>query len=124
MNARVSFEPTSGMCASLGEAGTGHGAYMVLVPVGQHDRFDLVEAVPDPGEVRQDHIDAGLVILREQDDDEQPAGMLEDGHVAPDLPEPAAEQVEGLPGEWRGAELGMRMAHVVGPLVGVAERWS
>ena len=90
---------------------------------------DLVEAIPDPGEVRQDHIDAGLVLLREQDsavDDEQPAGMLEDGHVAPDLTEPAQwDDPKAVPGQWRRrAELGVRMAHVVSPLVGDAERWS
>ena len=56
--------------------------------VREHDRVDLVETVPDPGEVRQDHVDAWLVLLGEEDaavDDEQPPGVLEDRHVAADL---------------------------------------
>ena len=101
MNARVSFEPTSGMSASLAQQ-VRDAADVVLVPVGQHDGLDLVEAVPDPGEVRQDHVDAGLVLLGEQHpavDDEQPAGMLEDGHVAPDLTEPAQrDHPKAVPG--------------------------
>ena len=70
----------------------GHAADVVLVPVGQHDRVDLVQPVPDPGEVGQDHVDAGLVLLGEQHaavDDEQSPGVLEHGHVATDLAEPA-----------------------------------
>ena len=101
MNARVSLEPTSGMSASLAKQ-VRDAADVVLVPVGQHDRLDLVEAVPDPGEVRQDHVDAGLVLLGEQDpavDDEQPAGVLEDGHVATDLAEPAQrDDPKAVPG--------------------------
>ena len=34
-----------------------HAADVVLVPVREHDGVDLVEAVPDPGEVGQDHVD-------------------------------------------------------------------
>ena len=52
---------------------------------------DLVEPVTDRGEVGQDHVDAGLVLLGEQHaavDDQQLAGVLEDGHVAADLAEP------------------------------------
>ena len=43
-----------------------HRADVVLVAVGEHDRLDVVEAVPQVGEVRQDQVDAGLVLLREQ----------------------------------------------------------
>ena len=53
---------------------------------------DLVEPVPDPGEVGQDHVDARLVLLGEEHaavDDQQLAGVLEDGHVAADLAEAA-----------------------------------
>ena len=98
----------------------GNTADVVLVPVGQHDRLDLVEAIPDPGEVGQDHVDAGLVLLGEQHaavDDEQPPGVLEDRHVAPDLTEPAErhDPKAALGQRRRGAELRMRMAHVVSP---------
>ncbi len=70
----------------------GHAADVVLVAVGEHDRVDLVEAVPDPGEVGHDHVDTRLVLLGEEHaavDDEQPPGVLEDGHVAADLAEAA-----------------------------------
>jgi hypothetical protein len=70
----------------------GDAADVVLVAVGEHHGVDAVEPVPDPGEVRQDHVDAGLVLLGEQDaavDDQEPAVMLEHGHVAADLAETA-----------------------------------
>ena len=41
-------------------------ADVVLVAVGEHDRLDLVEAVPDPGEVGDDDVDAGLVLVGEE----------------------------------------------------------
>ena len=69
-----------------------HGADVVLVPVGEHDRLDAVEAVPDGVEVGQDQVDARLVVLGEEHpavDDQQPAVVLEDGHVAADLAEAA-----------------------------------
>ena len=53
---------------------------------------DVVEPVPDVVEVGEDQVDAGLVVLGEEHaavDDEQPAGVLEDRHVAADLAEPA-----------------------------------
>ena len=52
----------------------GHAADVVLVPVGEDDADDGVEPVPDPAEVGQDHVDAGLVLLGEEHaavDDEQ-----------------------------------------------------
>jgi hypothetical protein len=69
-----------------------HPADVVLVAVRQHDRVDLVEAVPDRAEVRQDHVDPGLVLLGEQDaavDDQQASPVLEHGHVAADLAQAA-----------------------------------
>ncbi len=69
-----------------------HAADVVLVAVREDDRLDLVEPVPDPGEVRQDHVDPGLVLLGEEHpavDDEQLAVVLEDRHVAADLAEAA-----------------------------------
>ena len=66
------------------------GPDVVLVPVGQHERLDLVESIPDRFEVGQDQVDARVVVLREQhatvDDQESPV-VLEDGHVAADLAE-------------------------------------
>ena len=99
----------------------GHAADVVLVPVGQDDRLDLVQPVPDPGEVRQDHVDAGLGLLREQHaavDDEQPPGVLEDRHVAADLTQAAEGHDAQRPlreaGGW--AELGVGMAHRRSPV--------
>ena len=68
------------------------GADVVLVAVGEDQRLDGVEPVPDRLEVGQDQVDAGVVVLGEEHaavDDEQPAGVLEDGHVAADLAEAA-----------------------------------
>ena len=68
------------------------GADVVLVAVGEHQRLDLVEAVPDRVEVGEDQVDARVVLLGEEDaavDDQQPLVVLEDGHVATDLAEPA-----------------------------------
>ncbi len=68
------------------------GADVVLVAVGQDQRLDLVEAVSDRVEVGEDQVDAGVALLGEEDaavDDQQAAVVLEDGHVATDLAEPA-----------------------------------
>ena len=59
-SARVSREPTSGM-SGFSRSRYGHRADVVLVPVGQDDRLDVVEPVPDVVEVGQDQVDAGLV---------------------------------------------------------------
>ena len=68
------------------------GADVVLVTVGEHERLDGVEPVPDGVEVGEDQVDAGVVVLGEQHaavDDEQAVVVLEDGHVAADLAEAA-----------------------------------
>ena len=68
----------------------GDTADVVLVPVGEDEGDDVVEAVLDVGEVGQDEVDAGLVVLGKEDaavDDEELAVHLVDGHVAPDLAE-------------------------------------
>src|SRR4029078_1877514 len=68
------------------------GADVGLVAVGQDQRLDLVEAVPDRVEVGKDQVDARVVLLGEEDatvDDEKAAVVLEDGHFAPALTEPA-----------------------------------
>jgi len=54
---------------------------MVLVTMGEHDRVDVVEPVPDVLEVRQDQVDAGVVVLGEEHsavDDQQPSCVLDD----------------------------------------------
>ena len=69
-----------------------HRADVVLVPVGEDDGLDVVEPVLEVGEVGQDQVDAGLVVVGEEHaavDDEQLAAVLEDGHVAADLAEAA-----------------------------------
>ena len=91
ISASVSFEPISGM-SGLRRSRYGTAPMWSSWRVGQHDRLDVVQAVGDVVEVRQDQVDAGLVGLREQDaavDDEQPPAVLEHGHVAADLTEPA-----------------------------------
>ena len=68
-----------------------HGADVVFVAVGQHDAFDVLQAITQNREVRQDHVDARLVLLREQQstiDNQQFALVLEDGHIATDFSQP------------------------------------
>ena len=91
------------------------GADVVLVAVGQHQGLDLVEAVPDRVEVGEDQVDAGVVVLGEQDaavDDQQPVVVLEDGHVATDLAEAAERDDPQRPLGQRGrrGQLGMGVA--------------
>ena len=68
------------------------GPDVVFVRMRQHQRLDVVEAVLDVAQVGQDQVDTGLVVTREQHpavDDEQPAQMLENRHVAADFADPA-----------------------------------
>ena len=67
-------------------------ADVVLVAVGEDERLDVVEPVPDRLEVGEDQVDARVVLLGEEHaavDDEQAAVVLEDRHVAADLAEAA-----------------------------------
>src|SRR5690606_36698865 len=94
----------------------GHRADVVLVAVREHQGFDVVQAVPDVVEVRQDQVDPGLLLLREEHaavDDQQPAGVLEDRHVPADLAEAAeGDDAQGSLGERRRAsQIGARVAH-------------
>ena len=93
-----------------------HRADVVLVAVGEDDRVEVVPAVPQVAEVGQDQVDAGLLGLGEQHaavDDEQPAAVLEDRHVAADLADAAErDDAQATVGQWRWrAELRVRMAH-------------
>ncbi len=73
---------------------------MVLVPVGEEDRLDVLGALTEVGEVGQDQVDAELVGRRER----QPgvhhhhaAAVLDDGHVLADLAQAAQRQdAEGV----------------------------
>jgi hypothetical protein len=65
---------------------------VVFVRVREHQRLDVVEPVLDVAQVGQDEVDAGLVVAGEQHaavDDQQPAQMLENRHVAADFTDPA-----------------------------------
>ena len=113
IRARVSLEPISGM-SGFSRSRYGTRADVVLVAVGEHDALDVVETVPDRGEVRQDQVDAGLLLLGEEHaavDDQQAAAVLEDGHVAADLTETAerGDAQAALRQLRRGAEFRMRM---------------
>src|SRR5699024_6790745 len=94
----------------------GHGTDVVIVPVGEDDRLDVVESVPDVVDVRLDQVDYGLLLLGEEHaavDDEQPTVVLEDGHVAADLAEAAQgdHAQDALPQGWRCRQVGVRVAH-------------
>ena len=68
----------------------GHGTDVVLVAVGEDEADDVVHALFDPGEIRQDQVDAGLGLLGEEDatvHDQELAPVFEDVHVAADLAE-------------------------------------
>ena len=68
----------------------GHRANVVLVAVGEDEADDVVHAILDPGEIRQDQVDAGLGLLREENatiHDQELAPVLEDVHVTADLAE-------------------------------------
>jgi hypothetical protein len=89
---------------------------VIFVTVGEHDRHDVLDPVPDPGEVGEDDVDPGLGLLGEQHpavDDEQLAGVLEDGHIATDLTQSAqAHHPQAVPGQCgRRTEFGVRMTH-------------
>ena len=90
-SARVSCEPIRGMSGrSLSRYGT--APMWSSWPWVRIDRLDVAEPVGDVVEVGQDQVDARLVVLGEEDaavDDEQPAVVLEHGHVAADLAETA-----------------------------------
>src|SRR5205823_690970 len=103
----------------------GQGADVVLVAVREHDRLDLVQPGPDVAEIRQDQVDAGLLLLREQHaavDDQQPAAVLEHGHVAADLTQAAERDDPEAGGRQRGrwTQLRVRVAHRSGRLTVLA----
>src|SRR5665647_1819467 len=88
---------------------------------GARSRSEVVQPVPDRGEVRQDHVDPRLVVLREEDpavDHEQLALVLEDRHVAADLAQPAqrGHAQDAAREAGRGLQvLGLGWVHEVNP---------
>ena len=65
---------------------------VVFVRMGEHQRLDVVEPVFDVTKVGQDQVDAGLVVGGKHHpavDDQQPAQVLENGHVAADFADAA-----------------------------------
>lgn len=87
---------------------------VVLVSVREDDALDVVETVPDGGEVRKDQVDSRLLLFGEEDaavDDEQAAAVLEHRHVAADFAEAAqrGDPQAALRELRRGAEFRMRM---------------
>ena len=69
-------------------------ADVVLVAVGEHDRFDAVDVLAHVVEVRQHQVDAGHVPRGERQadvDDEDASVDLDAGHVATDLPDTSEE---------------------------------
>ncbi len=123
ISASVNFDPTTGMSErSFSRCG--------MAPMWSswawvtHQRLDVVEAVLDVPQVGQDQVDAGLVVAGEQHaavDDQQPAEVLENGHVAADFADTAqrghAQTARGQrPGRRQigavaGAELPVRHCH-------------
>ncbi len=68
---------------------------VVLVPMRDHDRLDVVGALAQVAEVRKHEIDAEHVRGREAQPgvhDDDPAVVLDDRHVLPDFPEPTERQ--------------------------------
>ena len=87
---------------------------VVLVGVGQHQRLDVVEPVFDVTQVRQDQVDTGLVVGGEHHstvDDEQPAQVFENRHVAADFVDAAQR---GDPQSTRGQRAGRGEVYVHG----------
>ena len=84
---------------------------------------DVVDAVPDRREVGEDDVDAGLVLLGEEDaavDHQQLAGVLEHRHVAADLAEPAQrDHAQAALGQGRRRpEFGMTATHALNVTAG------
>ena len=115
--ARVSSEPTSGM-SPRSRRRYGVAPMWSSCPWVRTSASTLSSRSRIGVEVGEDQVDAGVVVLGEQHaavDDQQPVVVLEDGHVAADLAEPAERDDPQAPLRQFGrcGELGMRVAHVV-----------
>ena len=99
--------------AQAGLDEVGHATDVVLVPVGQDHRLDVVPAVLQVGEVGQHQVDTGLVLLGEQHpavDDQQPAAELEHRHVAADLAH-APERDDPEEARWERGRVFVELRH-------------
>ena len=70
-------------------------AQVILVPVGDHDRLDVLGALAQVGEVREHQVDPQHLGGREPQprvDDDDPAVVLDDRHVLADLAQAAERQ--------------------------------
>ena len=79
----------------------GQGPDVVLVTVGEHDRLDVVDAIAQIGEVRQDEVDAEHLRSREHQagiDDDDATVVLDHGHVLADLAQSPERQHAQLAG--------------------------
>ncbi len=79
----------------------GQGADVVLVPVGEDDRLDVVHPVAQVGEVGKDEVDPEHLGGREHQagvDDDDAACVLDHGHVLADLAQPSERQHTKLVG--------------------------
>jgi hypothetical protein len=73
-------------------------ARVILVPVRDDDGADVVLSLPQVREVRQDEIDAEVLVAREREacvDDDDPVVGLDDEHVLADLAEAAQRDQAG-----------------------------
>ena len=87
---------------------------VVLVCVGQHQRLDVVETIFDVPQVRQDQVDAGLVVGGKHHpavDDQQPAQVLENRHVTADFVD-AAKRGDSQPARGQGTRWRELFVHV------------
>ena len=92
MRPRVSLVPSTGTGRSRALSRYGQRAGVVFVTVGDDDAAQLVLALHDVGEVGQDEVDPGMVVVGEHDagvDDDHVVPVLEDGHVLADPVQPA-----------------------------------
>ena len=90
-SASVNFEPTTGMSRPEFEQ-VRDRTDVILVGVREHQRLDIVQAILDVAQVRQDQVDPRFVVTWEQHpavDDQQPAEVFENGHVAADFADAA-----------------------------------
>src|SRR6185437_14326505 len=73
----------------------GQSADVILVAVGDHDRLDVLGPVAQIAEIREHQVDTEHVGGREAQpgvDHDDPAVVLDDRHVLPDLAQPAERQ--------------------------------
>ena len=84
------LEPTRGISGRSQQVR--HRADVVLMTMGQNQRDHVQQPVHDGVQARQDQVDSRMIIFREEHtavDQQEPAAILQDGHVATDVTETA-----------------------------------